>query len=88
VGQAVRGVSFTGVGRELPTTGIDDAIAVYSGRWTSAAKAIDPERLANGQAHHRVYRIDVDSWVLYDEENFRSEPRQAVPALTPGTGAP
>ena len=80
VGQAVRGVSFTGTARELPTTGIDEQIRAYAGRWPSAAPAIDPARLAAGETHHRVYQIDVHDWVLYDEEHFRSQPRQPVPA--------
>jgi uncharacterized protein YhbP (UPF0306 family) len=80
VGQAVRGVSFTGVGTELPTTGIDEQIAAYARRWPTAAGAIDPARMAAGETHHRVYEIAVDGWVLYDEMNFRRDPRQAVPA--------
>jgi uncharacterized protein YhbP (UPF0306 family) len=88
VGQAVRGVSFTGTARELPVTGIDEQIKVYAGRWPTAANAIDPARLASGETHHRVYQIDVDSWVLYDEENFRSQPRRPIAAVTPAPGAP
>jgi uncharacterized protein YhbP (UPF0306 family) len=80
VGQAVRGVTFTGTAAELPTRGVDDAIAVYAGRWPSAANAIDPIRMANGETYHRVYEIAVDEWVLYDEENFRADPRQPVEA--------
>jgi len=78
VGQAVRGVSFTGAARELPTTGIEEQIQVYAGRWPTAAKAIDPARLAAGETHHRVYQIEVTDWVLYDEEHFRGQPRQPV----------
>jgi hypothetical protein len=78
VGQAVRGVSFTGQGTELPTTGIDEQIAAYAGRWPTAAAAIDPARMAAGETHHRVYEIAVDGWVLYDELNFRRDPRQVV----------
>ncbi|MGC9667547.1 pyridoxamine 5'-phosphate oxidase family protein [Planosporangium sp. 12N6] len=81
VGQAVRGVSFTGTARELPTTGIDDQIRVYAGRWPRAAGAIDPARLAEGVTHHRVYEIEVTDWVLYDEQNFGGQPRQEVAAL-------
>jgi hypothetical protein len=79
LGQAVRGVTFTGCSVELPTTSIEAQIAVYVNRWPEAAKAIDPHRLAMGEAHHRLYEITVDSWVLYDEENFRADPRQEVP---------
>lgn len=79
--QPVRGASFTGHGVELSTTGIDEQIAAYAGRWPSTANAIDPQRLATGEAHHRVYEITVEGWVLYDEENFRQQPRQEVPAV-------
>jgi uncharacterized protein YhbP (UPF0306 family) len=78
LGQAVRGVTFTGTAEELPTLGIDDQIGVYVRRWPSAARAIDPHRLASGEAHHRLYEIRVTGWVLYDEENFRTDPRQPV----------
>jgi hypothetical protein len=33
-----------------------------------------------GKTHHRVYQIEVTDWVLYDEEHFRGQPRQAVEA--------
>jgi uncharacterized protein YhbP (UPF0306 family) len=81
LGQAVRGVTFTGTAAELPTTGIDAQIGVYVGRWPEAAKAIDPARLAAGETHHRLYEVTVASWILYDEANFRADPRQSVDAL-------
>ena len=80
VSHPVRGVTFTGQALELPTTGIEAQIAAYAGRWPGAARAIDPQRMAAGETHHRVYEIAVDSWVLYDEVNFRPQPRQPVEA--------
>jgi uncharacterized protein YhbP (UPF0306 family) len=80
LGQPVRGVTFTGTAVELPNVGIDAQVAVYVQRWPSAAQAIDPLRLASGEAHHRVYQVVVDSWILYDEVNFRADPRQPVEA--------
>jgi hypothetical protein len=80
VGQAVSGVSFTGHAAELPTTRIDEQIAAYAGRWPRAAAAIDAQRMAAGQTHHRMYEITVDGWMLYDEENFHGQPRQPVAA--------
>ena len=80
LGQAVRGVTFRGTATELPTAGIEAAIETYVTRWPTAADAIDPARLAAGEAHHRVYEIAVDQWLLYDEENFRTDPRQPVEA--------
>jgi uncharacterized protein YhbP (UPF0306 family) len=80
LGQVVRGVSFTGAAVELPVVGVDAPIATYVGRWPAAANAIDPARLAAGETHHRIYEIAVDSWILYDEEHFRADPRQVVEA--------
>jgi uncharacterized protein YhbP (UPF0306 family) len=83
LGQAVSGVSFTGLARELPTTGIDTQIQTYTSRWPRAARAVDPVRLAVGQTHHRMYQIDVTGWVLFDEANFPDQPRRAVAAHPP-----
>jgi uncharacterized protein YhbP (UPF0306 family) len=80
LGQAVQGVSFKGVARELPTTGINEQIGQYVTRWPKAANAIDPGRLASGEAHHRVYEITITDWVLFDEANFAADPRREVPA--------
>lgn len=79
--QPVQGVTFTGTARELPTTGIDEQIGVYQRRWPPTAAAIDPARMAAGEAHHRVYEITVSGWVLYDEIHFRGSPRQPVAAI-------
>lgn len=80
LGQAVQGVTFNGSARELPVTGIDAQIEAYLSRWPKASGALDRERLARGEAHHRVYEINVGSWVLFDEEHFPSDPRQVVAA--------
>jgi len=76
--QAVRGVTFTATARELPITGIDEQIRAYAGRWPTTAAAIDPATMAAGEAHHRLYQLDVTGWVLYDEVNFRGHARQSV----------
>jgi uncharacterized protein YhbP (UPF0306 family) len=83
---AARGVQFAGTAVELPTTGIDEQIAIYAGRWPATANAIEPGRLERGEAHHRVYQIDVTEWVLYDEANFGKDPRQPVPVYGNGAG--
>ena len=80
LGQAVQGVTFSGVAQELPTTGIDAQIEAYLARWPKATGAIDPERLATGKTHHRVYEIVIDGWILFDEEHFPSDPRRPVNA--------
>lgn len=75
---AARGVQFTGTAVELPTVNIEEQITIYATRWPATANAIDPGRLERGEAHHRVYQIDVTEWVLYDEANFGKDPRQPV----------
>lgn len=79
-GTPVRGVTFTGAARQLPTTGIEEQIDAYVSRWPKAANAIDPERLANKETHHRIYEITVDGWILYDEIESPKSPRQPVEA--------
>ena len=76
--QPVRGVTFTGTAQELDIIGIDQQISVYARRWPTTAGAIDPERMAAGLAHHRLYEITIGEWILYDEEHFRGVPRQRV----------
>lgn len=79
-GTPVRGVTFTGTARQLPTTGVDRQIEAYVSRWPKAANAIDPARLAAEETHHRIYEITVDGWILYDEIDSPKSPRQPVDA--------
>lgn len=78
--QDVRGVTFVGQARELPTTGIDEQIAGYVGRWPEVADALAPEALAADLTPHRLYEIAVSRWVLFDEEYYPDQPRQPVKA--------
>jgi len=80
LGQTVRGVTFTGAATELPTEGIDDEVAGFIERWPNAAGAIDLDALARNDTPTRLYRISVEAWVLFDEENFPSDPRRTIPA--------
>lgn len=82
LGQTVRGVSFTGVARELPTTGIDEESAAFVARWPLAAEAVSPAVLASGMSPVRIYEIAVAEWILFDEANFREQPRRVVSALS------
>jgi Pyridoxamine 5'-phosphate oxidase len=78
--QDVRGVTFTGQARELPTVGIDEQIAGFAGRWPEVADAIEPAALAADLTPHRLYEITVSRWVLFDEQYYPDQPRQPVPA--------
>lgn len=74
-----RGVTFEGRARELPIEGISEEAAGFVARWPAAATSLDPEKLARGEAPHRLYELEVTSWVLFDEENFPDQPRRPVP---------
>ncbi|GAA4904880.1 pyridoxamine 5'-phosphate oxidase [Stackebrandtia albiflava] len=78
-GTPVRGVTFTGTARQLPTTGVDVQVSAYLARWPKAVNAIDVERLAKEEVHHRIYEIAVDGWVLFDELESKP-PKQEVAA--------
>lgn len=81
LGQTVRGVTYTGAARELPVVGVDDEIRAFVTRWPASSATIDPDALANGETATRLYEITVDDWVLFDEENFPDQPRQAVDSV-------
>ncbi|MEV4098140.1 pyridoxamine 5'-phosphate oxidase family protein [Streptosporangium saharense] len=78
LGQTVRGVSFTGQARQLPTEGIDREITDFVTRWPAAAGALDREKLAAGHTPTRLYEVAVTEWVLFDEENFPDQPRKVI----------
>ncbi len=80
LGQAVRGVTFTGAARELDTTGVDAEIDAFTRRWPASAAAIEPGKLARGDTPTRIYEVVVDEWVLFDEVNFPEQPRQVIEA--------
>ncbi len=88
LGQRVRGVTFEGKARELPTVGIDTEIASFVQRWPNAASALDVHQLANDQTSTRMYEVSVESWILFDEENFPDDPRRNIAAAIDPTPSP
>lgn len=80
LGQTVRGVTFTGVARELPMTGVDEEVAAFVTRWPRAETALNPIKLARGEIATRLYEIMVAEWILFDEMNFSEQPRRIVKA--------
>lgn len=80
LGQTVRGVTFTGSARELPTCGIDGEIAAFVARWPRAEGSLHPGKLAAGEIATRLYEVTIGEWVLFDEENFPEQPRQVIKA--------
>ncbi|MFF0487491.1 pyridoxamine 5'-phosphate oxidase family protein [Nocardia sp. NPDC004068] len=74
LGQTARGVQFVGQARELPGTGIDELAARFVERWPNAKRVFDA--MPGGAS--RLYEIAVSEWVLFDEENYRSDPRRRI----------
>ncbi|MEV6072274.1 pyridoxamine 5'-phosphate oxidase family protein [Nocardia sp. NPDC052001] len=77
LGQVARGVSFTGVARELPGVGIEELAKDFAARWPNATGVLR----AMPNAASRLYEIAVTEWVLFDEENFRPSPRRIIKGL-------
>ncbi|MFB7719536.1 pyridoxamine 5'-phosphate oxidase family protein [Nocardia sp. NPDC056100] len=77
LGQVARGVSFTGVSRELPGVGIEALAKDFAARWPNATGVLQ----AMPNAASRLYEIAVTEWVLFDEENFRPSPRRIIKGL-------
>jgi hypothetical protein len=80
LGQTVRGVTFIGVARELPTCGVDGEVAAFVARWPRAEAALHPGKLAYGETPTRLYEVAVAEWVLFDEANFPEQPRRVIEA--------
>jgi hypothetical protein len=80
LGQAVRGLTFTGVARELPTWGVEGEVAAFVARWPRAEAILNPEKLARGEIPTRLYEVAVAEWVLFDEANFPDRPRRVIEA--------
>jgi Pyridoxamine 5'-phosphate oxidase len=89
LGQPVTGVTFIGTARELSTIGVESEVNAFLKRWPAAADAIEPGKLARNQTPTRLYEVAVQEWVLFDEVNFPTQPRQVIqaaqPAETPGS---
>lgn len=80
LGQTARGVTFKGRARELDAGAVVELTAFLE-RWPNASETITTERIANNDTPSRLYEILVDEWVLFDEEKFPGNPRQAVPGI-------
>ncbi|MGW5384106.1 pyridoxamine 5'-phosphate oxidase family protein [Nocardia sp. NPDC003963] len=75
LGQTARGVSFSGRAVELPGEGIEERAQAFGVRWPNAAPTLD----AMPEGASRLYEISVTEWVLFDEENYRGDPRRVIP---------
>lgn len=72
-GQPVRGIQFTGVAREIPNTEVKANIEAYAERFQRFTLG---DEIANGVSPIKLYQIKPHSFVLFDQKNFPSQPRQ------------
>ena len=79
LGERVRGVTLSGLAREIPEDELPAAATAFVARWPRAADALRPGTAVTGP-RSRLYEIAVVRWVLFDEVNFPAQPRQSVPA--------
>ena len=84
LGQTARGVTFDGIACELGANA-EGEIEAFLQRWPRARNVVTAERIARDETPSRLYRIQVTSWVLFDEENFPESPRQSFPAISAGS---
>lgn len=90
LGERVRGVTLTGLAREIPEDEMPEAASAFISRWPRAADQLTAARSTRdpvtrsagfaGSATSRLYEIAVAGWVLFDEVNFPAHPRVCVPA--------
>lgn len=75
LGQSVRGLTFKGTASELSPAECDDEAASFIRRWPAAESSL------TRTSSSRLYEVRVSEWVLFDEENFPSEPRRIISGL-------
>lgn len=80
LGQPVQGVVFTGVASLLKGRDLEEGRTTFVDRWRHAEDALPVEGLKQGTVPNALYRVDVKQWVLHDEINHASGPRQVLEA--------
>ena len=79
-GQPVAGLQIEGKAVELsPSSDIRDAAERYATKFNRDTDWI--EDIVAGKTEHRLYKLTPASYVLFDESNFRENPRQAFTQL-------
>lgn len=73
-GDDVRGIQFQGKAYELSGKDAEDGIKVYAKRYDMPQERV--EKILDGSDGHMIYKIKVDTIVLFDEVNFPKNPRQ------------
>lgn len=75
-GEPVAGLQIEGTAVELsPSPKIRDAAERYAAKFNRDSAWV--QDIVAGKTEHRLYKLTPASYVLFDESNFRENPRQA-----------
>ena len=75
-GQAIQGVTLTGAARRAQSHEVADVHAAYLAKWPRARANWPLDRVAAETSLVQMYVVRVIEYVLFDEINFRGDPRQ------------
>jgi uncharacterized protein YhbP (UPF0306 family) len=76
LGQKVRGLSFQGNAYETEGSSLEEAYEHYRKRWSNVVEHAKLKDMIDGSIKVRVYKIVPTLYVLFDEIDFPSQPRQ------------
>lgn len=80
-GQAWRGLQIEGTVKEVKAEDVETSFQAYAERFNAHYQL---QEMLNGQTTSRLYRLKPSLFVLYDEQNFPTTPRQEwVPDTNP-----
>jgi uncharacterized protein YhbP (UPF0306 family) len=82
LGQDVRGLTFEGEATEATGADVEFAYELHADRWPGVRegrKGFALEDVVSGATPMRMYMIRVREYVLFDEVNFKDDPRQRLP---------
>ena len=79
LGQKVRGLAFQGTADELSDGALEEGYSHYARRWPLVTQQVSLDDMQRGVSPVRVYRFDPTLYVLFDELNFPTQPRQELP---------
>ena len=78
LGQRIRGLSFEGLASEAAGDSIVTAYETYARRWPRVREMFSAKDIQLSATAMRMYVIDLQRIVLFDEVNYPSNPRQEL----------
>jgi uncharacterized protein YhbP (UPF0306 family) len=77
-GTVVRGVTFTGDARECAGHELEEAYETYATRWQQTHELFPLARIKSGESPMRMYKITPVQFILFDEKNYRDQPKRVI----------